>query len=449
MVKDKAFYRTLLYIALPVALQNLISFSVVLIDNVMVGSLGEVVISAVSLANQVTLFFIMVLRGVSGGAAVLISQYWGKNDIDRIKKVFAMIMQITLVITLLLFSVIYFFPEATMKIFTNNTDVIKAAVPFLRVMSFSYIFFAVSDTLISMLRCVEIVKVTLYISITSLVVDAFFNYLLIFGNLGFPKLGAVGSAWSTVITRIVELIVVIIYMFFVQKKILFKIRDFFRSEKALWVDYFRYSLPILVGDVQWGLVGLLKSPIIGRLGVSMISAYSISNDVMSLGMIFSKGLATGACVLIGKSIGSGDPPEKTKKYSDSLQIIFVIVGVLMASLVFFTRTLPPMLYNITPETKTLLIKFLAVGGVTLLGTCYHAICFTGINRGSGDSRFVFWVDLVFGWLVILPLMYLGAFVWTLPLVYVFLLSRTDQCLKWIVAFIRLRGNKWIRNVTRN
>ncbi len=223
----------------------------------------------------------------------------------------------------------------------------------------------------------------------------------------------------------------------------------------MWKDFFRYGIPVIVGDVQWGLVGAVKAVIIGRLTVEMMAAVSITDVVMQLGLIFANGLAAGACVIIGKTVGVNNF-AKTKEYSRSIEIIFAAVGIIMGLLVFTSRAFPVSLYsNISQQTRDLAMQLLAIGAVSLIGTSYHMACFTGINRGAGDSRFVFLVDMICGWLVVVPLSALAAAgylnewhpLFTLPLVY--LCTRIDQCFKWIIAFIRLRGNKWIRNVTRD
>ena len=442
-------------IALPVALQQLISLAVVMLDNVMVGSLGDISLSAVSQANQVTVFFTFFVRGISGGAALLISQYWGKKDTGRIKQIFAMTFITTVILAGSVTLLVFIFPNHVVKFFSNNTEILSEATSYIKIACFSYILFAVSDTFIAMLRCVEIVKITFIVSIISFFTNLGGNYILIFGKLGLPAMGVRGAALATVIARGTELIIVMLFFFKGQKKLSVHAKDLFYAERAMWKDFFRYGIPVIVGDVQWGLVGVVKAVIIGRLTVEMMAAVSITDVVMQLGLIFANGLAAGACVIIGKTVGVNNF-AKTKEYSRSIEIIFAAVGIIMGLLVFTSRAFPVSLYsNISQQTRDLAMQLLAIGAVSLIGTSYHMACFTGINRGAGDSRFVFLVDMICGWLVVVPLSALAAAgylnewhpLFTLPLVY--LCTRIDQCFKWIIAFIRLRGNKWIRNVTRD
>lgn len=448
LVREKAFYRTLFVIALPAAFQSLVSLLVVMLDNIMVSSLGEVALSAVSMSNQITSLFTALILGLASGSSVLISQYWGKQDLGHIKQVFAVVFQICTMVSVLVTALVYFFPVQALSIVTNDAGVIEQAVPYIRIVCFSYLLYGLSSAMVAMLRYMEIVRVTLYISIFSFFCNLGLNYVLIFGKLGAPALGVPGAAVATLITRALELVIVYVYMFHGQRKLTIRPRDLLGRDGLMWKDYARYGLPIAAGDTQWALVGLFKAAIIGRLGVSMIAACNVADSIMSLGMLFTQSLAGGACVVIGKSVGTRDY-AKTREYSKTIQLLFACIGVFMALLVFFTRSFTVSWYGgLSAEVQSLAVSLVAVGAFTLMGTCYHASCFVGINRGAGDGKFVFKVDMICGWLVVLPLSYLAAFVFQWPLPVVFLMLRIDQCFKWIIAFFRLRGNRWIRNVTR-
>ena len=462
MVRDKNFYKTLLLIGLPVAFQSLVSLSVVFLDNVMVGNIREnteVVFSGVTQANAITTLFAFFIKGLSGGASLMISQYWGKKDLARIKTIFSIIFTIGLSLAAVITTLIFIFPKGAMSIVTSNKDVINAGSEYIKIVCFSYIFYILTETFVTMLRCVEIVRISLYVSIVAFFVNMGGNYLLIFGNetLHIPAMGAKGAAIATVTSRVVEFLIVMTFTFKIQKRLVIKIKDLFRHEKIMWLDYVKYGLPVMAGDTQWGFVGLFKAIIIGRLGSQMMSANGIAEVIMSLAGIFTAGLGSAACVIIGKTVGAKEY-DKTRQYSNTLQILFACFGVTMCVILFFARTPLVSLYEILSKsgasggfaqaTKDLAKTFIGIGAFTLIGTFYHATCFTGINRGSGDSKFVFKVDMICGWLIVLPLTFINAIVVGAPLPIIFLSARIDQCFKWLIAFIRLRGNKWIRNVTR-
>ena len=283
----------------------------------------------------------------------------------------------------------------------------------------------------------------------TLFINVGLNYVLIFGHLGFPALGVRGAAIATLVARIAEVCVVWLYTFRIQKKLEIRPRDLLCIDRMLGRDYARYGLPVGLTDMQWSLIGMLKAAIIGQMGASFMAANSIANNMATLGTLFTSALAGGACVVVGKAVGRGDY-DTAREYSKTIQLLFFLIGLVMAALVFLLRVPFTRLYGSSadPEVFSLATTMIAILAVTLIGTCYHASCFVGINRGAGDSRFVAMVDMICGWLVVLPATLLAAFVFHWPLPVVFLCTRIDQCFKWIIAFIRLRGDKWIRNVTR-
>ena len=448
MVKEKEFYRSLFIVALPAAFQGLISMGVNMLDNLMVGSLGDLTLASVSLANQATTLFTFFVNGIGGGAAVLISQYWGKKDYERIRRIFGVILRFATIAALILAALVFVFPQQAMRIFTNDEEMIREGAKYVRIVCLSYPLFAISNTMVVMLRWMEIVKIGLIISSVSLVTNFCFNYLLIFGKLGFPALGAEGAAVATVIARLLELSIAAYYLFCKEKRVCFRPKHYFTHDREMASDFLHHSVPIILGDSQWGLVGTAKAMLIGRLGVTMVSANSIADVFLSLALIFTNGLSNGACVVVGKSVGEKDY-AKTRRYSNTIQIIFAGLAVIVSGVVMLMSLFVPSLYNVSEETRRLASTFLMIGALTHLGTCYHAACFTGINRGAGDGKFVMKVDMICGWFVVIPLTFLAGFVFKWPLWAVFLCTRIDQCYKWIIAFLRLRGNRWIKNVTRD
>ena len=315
MVKDKQFYRSLFIVALPAAFQGLISMGVNMLDNLMVGALGDVTLASVSLANQATTLFTFLVNGIGGGAAVLISQYWGKKDYDRIRRIFGVILRFAAIVSFIVCGLVFFFPRQTMRIFTNDLGMIAEGAKYVRIVCLSYPLFAMANTMVVMLRWMEIVRIGLLISSISLVCNFCFNYLLIFGHLGFPALGAEGAAIATVIARLFELCIAAYYLFFREQRVRFRLRNFLTWDREMTGDFFRHSLPIIAGDSQWGLVGAAKAMLIGRLGVSMVSANSIADIFLSLARIFTDGLANGACVVIGKSVGEKDYRPLSVQYN--------------------------------------------------------------------------------------------------------------------------------------
>jgi putative MATE family efflux protein len=453
MVKDRNFYLTMLKIAIPVALQSFLSLLVVIADDIMVSSTAQGLSAqaAVAQVNSITALFTAALTGLVGGSSVLIAQYWGRQDMERIKRIFAVVLWICVSLSLLVVAVMKLFPTAIVGLVINRGDVqiTNLALSYVGIICFSYIPYAVSAALVGMLRTVEVVRITMYAALTTLIVNIGLNYILIFGKLGFPALGVNGAAIATLFARISEMIFVGVYTFRVQRRIDLKVKDFLVIDRAMLKDYGFYGLPVGVTDAQWALIGMLKAAIIGQMGGVFMAANSIANSMANLGTLFTFGLAGGAAVVVGKAVGQGDYAT-AKEYSQTIQLMFLVIGFIMSGAVFLLRIPFISLYGsaANPEVYTLSLQLIAIVAVTMIGTTYHASCFVGINRGGGDSRFVALVDMICGWFVVLPMTLLAAFVWKWSLPFVFLSTRIDQCFKWIIAWIRLRGDKWIKNVTR-
>lgn len=457
MIRDRNFYKTILRISLPSALQALISFLVVVADNIMVsrmpggGDVQAAAQAAVAQINSITAFFTATILGFAGGSSVLIAQYWGRRDTGRIKRVFAIVMVVNMVLTAGFVLLALLIPDrlTALVVKSDAADVTGFARQYLAVICFSYIPYAVCYTLVAMLRAVEVVRMTVYTTLASLVVNVSLNYVLIFGRLGFPALGVRGAAIATVISRVIELSIVWYYVFYRQKTIDVRPRDLLKFDGELFRDYVHYGVPVGITDAQWALVGFFKAMIVGQLAKEFMAANAITTDMMNLGTMFTFALAGGASVVVGKAVGAQEY-DTAREYSKTIQIMFAVIGVAMALVVFLLSKSFISLYGSTsdPGVRRLALTMIAIGAATLLGTSYHASCFIGINRGAGDSRFVALVDMICGWFIVLPATYMAALVFHAPLPVVFLMTRVDQCFKWIIAFFRLRGNKWIKNVTR-
>ena len=453
VIRDREFYKTIFRISLPAAFQALVSFLVVVADDIMVSKLsgGASAQAAVTQVNSLTAFYTATLTGLVSGSSVLIAQYWGKRDMMRIRKVFSIVFWICIMTALVFTFFARLFPGAVtgLVISAKEAKVSGLAREYLRIACLTFLPYAVTTALIGMLRSIEVVKITLVTTVVALALNISLNALLIFGLCGFPALGVSGAAIATLITRIVEMAMVVAYTFCIQKQLAIKPKNLLEIDRTLARDYARYGLPVGLTDMQWSLIGILKSAIIGQMGVAFMAANSIASSMANLGTMFTFALAGGACVVVGKAVGKGDY-DAAREYSKTIQLMFLMIGIAMAALVFALRVPFTRLYGSAkdPEVYSLATTMIAILAVTLIGTSYHASCFIGINRGAGDSRFVAMVDSICGWLIVIPATALCAFVFKAPLPVVFLATRVDQCFKWVIAMLRLRGDKWIRNVTR-
>ena len=253
---DRYFYTTFFRLFAVVAMQSLIVFSVNLADSIMLGSYSETAMSGVSLANQIQFLLQCLVNGVSSGLAVIASQYWGKQQTEPIRKVYAAALWAGALISGLLAAAVLIAPEGVLGILSNEPEIVTAGAEYIRVMGWTYLIFAVSNLLIALMRSVESVKIGFITSLLALVVNISLNYLLIFGKAGFPEMGAVGAAWATFAARVVELIAVAVYVFFIDKKVRLKVKDAFRLEKDYARDFIKAGLPLIGSGGSWGMVCL-------------------------------------------------------------------------------------------------------------------------------------------------------------------------------------------------
>ena len=445
-IKDTYFYKTFFSLAGIMALQNLIVFSVNLADNIMLGRFSEVAMSGVSLANQIQFLLQMLVNGAANGVAVIASQYWGKRQIEPIRKVFSAGFLLASGLSLLLGAVVITFPQQVLFLLSDETAIVQTGAVYLRIMGFSYVIFAVTNLLIALMRSVESVRIGFAVSLVALVVNIFLNYCLIFGNLGFPELGVKGAAYATVVSRVAELLTAFIYVLCIDKKLKLRLKDFFSVEKVYMHDYIKTGVPIIMSGSSWGIAMTVQTAIIGRLGEAAIGANAIAAPIYQVISVLYSSSSNAAGVLIGKTVGEGDVP-RVKQYSKKLQIMFVAIGLISCGILLAGKNVILSFYDVSAETAALANTFLIILSITVIGSSYEAPCLCGIVSGGGDTQFVLKNDLIFMWGMVLPLSFLSAFVFQWPIPVTFFLLKSDQITKCAVAVVKVNRYKWIRQLT--
>ena len=445
--KDRSFYRSLILLAVPISLQNLVTFAVNFADNVMIGSLGDDAISGVYVGGQLQSVVQMFVGGIEGAILILAAQYWGRKDRDSIRKVVSIGVKFALGVGLFTTLVAVLFPQWVIRIFTTEPGVIREGAAYVQIVGFTYLFFSVSQVMIAAMRSVETARIGLYISCMALVVNVCLNYVFIFGHLGFPAMGVRGAAVATLISRIMEMCVSIGYVFFVDKKLRFGWRDLLHTDGQLLRDFVRYGLPIIGGQVVWAVNSLANTKILGYYSAGVIAAASITGMLHNLVYVWMNGMSSAVGIITGKTVGAGQY-EKMKEYSKTVQMIFLFVGLISGAAVFLFRDGFISLYNASPEAQEYSRQFINVISITIIGTCYQAACLFGLVKSGGDISFVFKNDTIFVFLVVIPssliAMWLGAPPWV-----VFACLKCDQILKCFVAIVKINRYNWMKNLTRD
>ena len=445
--KDRSFYRSLVTLAVPISLQNLVTFAVSFADNVMIGSLGDDAISGVYIGGQLQSVLQMFVGGIEGAILILAAQYWGKKDTQSIRKVVSIGIKFALAVGLLSSLVAVLFPQWVIRAFTTEPGVIREGAAYVQIVGFTYLFFSVSQVMIAAMRSVETARIGLYISCMALVINVCLNYVFIFGHFGFPAMGVRGAALATLVSRILEMCVGVGYVFFVDKKLRFGLKDLLHTDRQLLRDFIRYGLPVIGGQVVWAINSLANTKILGYYSAGVIAAASITGMLHNLVYVWMNGMSSAVGIITGKTVGAGQY-EKMKEYSKTVQMIFLFVGLISGAAVFLARDGFISLYNASPEAQAYSRQFINVISVTIIGTCYQAACLFGLVKSGGDISFVFKNDTIFVFLVVIPssllAMWLGAPPWV-----VFACLKCDQILKCFVAIVKINRYNWMKNLTRD
>ncbi|NLD87266.1 MAG: MATE family efflux transporter, partial [Clostridiales bacterium] len=436
-------YKTFFKLTFAIALQNIIVFSVNLADNIMIGAYSETAMAAIALVNQIHFLMTMTLGGLTEGVIVMASRAWGKKDLDEVKRISSIGMLLGCSFALLFYLLVNIFPQFTLKLLTNDMEIIETGIKYMRIASMTYIFQTITSILLATLRSVETVKVGFAVNISALVINISLNYILIFGKFGFPEMGAEGAAIATLIARITETAVAIIYLKFFDKKLNVKLRSFFMYQKSLFWQFLKVAMPVVASGASWGIAMGVQTSILGHMGSTTIAANSIATTVFQVVTVVSNSSASGASVLIGKTIGEGRI-GMVKSYAKTLQILFLCIGIVTGHTLFFFKDIIITIYAVSVETRRLAITFMTILSVTSVGSAYQMPCLCGIVRGGGDTKFVFINDLIFMWGIVLPTSLIAAYVLNLPPTIVFICLKADQILKCFVAIFKVNRFKWIR-----
>lgn len=446
-IRDRIFYRNFFRLTAAIAFQNLLTYSVGLADNLMLGAYSETALSGAALCNQIQFLLQMLVVGTSDGVIVIGSQYWGKNQKEPIVHIMGVALRYSIGITAVIFALAFIFPSELLGLLTNEPAVIAEGTRYLRTVCFSYLIFAVTNVLSASLRSIGIVRIGYLISGSTLVLNICLNSCLIYGNFGFPEMGIQGAATATLFSRCVEFIILVLYLKFKDTGIALSLKTLIHVDRSYFADYRKVSLPVLVNQFQWGIAQMVQTGVLGHLGSSAIAANSIAVIVFQILSVGVYGSAGAAGILVGKTIGEGKE-EKLQDLVKTLEMIFVVMGIVSAMLIFTVRSPVLMLYHISPEASELARKFMAVLAVTTLGTAYQMSCDSGIIKGGGDTSFSAKLNFISMWGIVVPFSCIAAFLLHLPPVFVFFLLKWDQLYKCIPVIIRLRSWKWVRKVTR-
>lgn len=445
LFEDRQFYRKFMFIAGPIALQNLLMASLALVDIVMIGQLGEAAIAAVGLGGQVFFLATLLFYGISSGGAVYFAQFWGRKDIESIKKTIFLVIFLVEAGAGLLSIMAIAIPEYIITIFTTDPAVISAGSEYLTITGISFLFTALSIAYSMALRSIGKASLPLKASIVSISVNTVLNYILIFGKFGFPEMGIMGAAIATTISRFIEMAIIIIYVYKSGSVLAVGIKDFLNLKMDFVRKYLKTTIHVILNELAWATGMLVYKIVYARMGTDTIATIGITETTDSLIFSFLLGSANACAIMIGNKIGERDIIG-VHAYSRKLILLAFSLGILGGSILFLIAPYVPLLFNVSDDVRrsaTLVMYILAMFTVIKSINLHFVI---GIFRGGGDTKFSFFIDIIGTWFVGVPLAVLFGLILDFPLHIVVLIIIIEEALKAVLGLFRYRSNKWIHDV---
>ena len=453
MRRDRGFYREVCILATPIILQNLITSTLAMADTFMVGLLGEAEMAAVTLAN-IPLFVIQIfIFGVQSGCGVIISQYWGKKDMEAINRVIGVGFWLAGVVSFLGGMVLLIWPYEFLSLFGNDDTVIRLAAEYGRIAGASWFLNAFTMIYIASYRSMEKPKLGMYILMISMICNPILNWIFIFGNLGAPAMGVSGAALGTLISRGAEIVVVFIH---IRRTKSFRMipKLIFRPGMDMVRRFGRYGSPVVFNETMWGLGTSIYPTIMGHMenSTEILAAYTIVGNIEKLFMVIAFGIASTAAVMIGREIGAGRS-HTVHQTGVTLNVMSITCGLVLGSLLLlFTFTIAPTLvfpvFHLSPISVKVATMMLIVQGILMPLKDFNTCNIVGVLRGGGDMQMATVIDTAPLWLVAIPVATVAGLVLRLDVLYVYMGLVLEQLIKFIIGVWRLRSGKWVRDITQ-
>lgn len=452
ITKDRAFYKKVLLLALPIAMQSLITIGVNMLDTIMIGRLGEMKLSATSLANQFITIYHIFCMGLGMGASVLVSRYWGMRTNDKekaenaLKTTVCIMIRLTVGLGLIFALLTLFIPESIMGMYTNKDEIISLGVIYFRYSVITYFFLGLSLVCTIVLRCVGQVKLPLFVSIGAFFVNLGANYIFIFGKCGMPRMEVAGAAIGTLIARVFEASVICGYLLLKDDKIGFRIKNLWMKTGNLLGEYIRISIPVLISDGILAIGNNSVAMVIGRLGVTFVAANAITSVTQQMSTVLIQGVSQAGAIVTGQTLGEGDK-EKTINQAHGFLGLGIMLGLFSAFFILVTSEPIIRSYQVSEETAHVARQLMDAISLIIVFQAMNSIMTKGVLRGGGDTKMLMVTDNIFLWVLSIPMGIIAGLVLHLPAFWIYICLKFDQIAKAIWCVLRLRSGKWIKKIS--
>lgn len=446
LVRDKSFYKQALAIAIPISIQSMITIGVNLMDNIMVGSLGETVLSGTSLANQYVSIFHICCMGIGMGTSVMTARFWGMRDLEALKKSITLMLRFCIGLAILFTIPAILMSPALMRLYTPDKSVIAQGILYYRWIWPCFILQGMSLTCTIVLRSVGQVKLPLYSYIGAFFVNIFFNYVFIFGKFGMPRMEIQGAAIGTLIARLFEFCIICGYFFLGDKRIGYRIRDIGKRCRELFWEYVNIGVPVFISDALLALGSTAVAMIMGRISKEFVSANSITFVTQQLSTVMIQGVCQAGCIVTGHTLGRGDK-KKAQEQAWTFLLLGIIIGAVAGVIIMVISETVIGCYNIQEETKAIARQLMAAISIIVVFQSTNSIMMKGVLRGGGDTKFLMVADILFLWVVSVPLGALAGLYWRMSAFWIYFFLKIDQVLKSFWCVFRLKSEKWMKGIS--
>ena len=444
--EKRIFYRKLWGLVFPIAIQNLMTALVSASDAFMLGFVSQTSLSAVSLATQIQFVHNLFMLALTIGATTLAAQYWGKGDTDSVEEILAIVLKISMAVSVVFFIAAMFFPGFLMRIFTNDIKLIQAGIPYLRIVSVSYLFMGFSQIYLCIMKnSGRTAKSTIYGSV-AVVINIGFNVIFIFGLAGFPVMGIAGAALATTVSRALELLLTI-YENMHRSLVCVRLKYIRNSSKKLKKDFWHYTTPVLGNELVWGCGFTMFSVIMGHLGSDAVAANSVANILKNIIACVCNGIGIGAGIIVGNELGKGEM-ERAREYGNRLFKLAVFAGAVSGLILLaVSPVLRIFTGSLSAQAHSYLKNMMYICTYYMIGKSVNATVIAGVFCAGGDTKFGLKCDAVTMWVILIPIGMITAFVLKLPIMVVYFIISMDEIIKLPAVYRHYKKYNWVRNLT--
>lgn len=444
--EKRIFYRKLWGLVFPIAIQNLMTALVSASDAFMLGFVSQTSLSAVSLATQIQFVHNLFMLALTIGATTLAAQYWGKGDTDSVEEILAIVLKISMAVSVVFFIAAMFFSGFLMRIFTNDIRLIQAGIPYLRIVSVSYLFMGFSQIYLCIMKnSGRTAKSTIYGSV-AVVINIGFNVIFIFGLAGFPAMGIAGAALATTVSRALELLLTI-YENMHRSLVCVRLKYIRNSSKKLKKDFWHYTTPVLGNELVWGCGFTMFSVIMGHLGSDAVAANSVANILKNIIACVCNGIGIGAGIIVGNELGKGEM-ERATEYGNRLFKLAVFAGTVSGLILLaVSPVLRIFTGSLSAQAHSYLKNMMYICTYYMIGKSVNATVIAGVFCAGGDTKFGLKCDAVTMWVILIPIGMITAFVLKLPIMVVYFIISMDEIIKLPAVYRHYKKYNWVRNLT--